>query len=184
MTVTAPRQTPDAQRAHATFTALLWSLAHPGRRRTPPGPDPFLDVVQALLDLEVGAYSPDPSLGVALLERGAHFRPPEDADYLLYRVWTSEVLDDLAGAKVGTPLEPDDSATIFLPARVDAPDAQSWRLTGPGVQGTLDVRVAGIPEEFLALRAAVCRFPLGWDVFLLDGPQVLGLPRTTTIEVL
>jgi len=33
------------------------------------------------------------------------------------------------------------------------------------------------------LREQICRFPLGWDTLLVAADRVLGLPRTTQIEV-
>jgi alpha-D-ribose 1-methylphosphonate 5-triphosphate synthase subunit PhnH len=34
------------------------------------------------------------------------------------------------------------------------------------------------------MRTALCRYPAGFDLFLICGAQVIGLPRSTTIEVL
>jgi len=47
----------------------------------------------------------------------------------------------------------------------------------------IDIRLASIPDPFWALRAQICRYPLGWDVLLVAGDRVVGLPRTTQIEV-
>ncbi|WP_368518087.1 phosphonate C-P lyase system protein PhnH [Rhizobium sp.] len=34
------------------------------------------------------------------------------------------------------------------------------------------------------MRAKAIRYPLGWDLYLVDGRRLLGIPRSTTIEVL
>jgi alpha-D-ribose 1-methylphosphonate 5-triphosphate synthase subunit PhnH len=61
---------------------------------------------------------------------------------------------------------------------------QRLRLTGPGIETFAEVALDGIAPAFWAMRAALCRYPAGFDLFLICGAQVIGLPRSTTIEVL
>jgi alpha-D-ribose 1-methylphosphonate 5-triphosphate synthase subunit PhnH len=60
----------------------------------------------------------------------------------------------------------------------------TWlELEGPGIQSKTSLWVDGIPHEFWTLRAEKCSYPLGWDIFLVSGNRVIGLPRTTRLEV-
>ncbi|WP_145720206.1 phosphonate C-P lyase system protein PhnH [Mesorhizobium tianshanense] len=34
------------------------------------------------------------------------------------------------------------------------------------------------------MRARAIRYRLGWDLYLVDGDRVVGIPRSTKIEVL
>jgi alpha-D-ribose 1-methylphosphonate 5-triphosphate synthase subunit PhnH len=58
-------------------------------------------------------------------------------------------------------------------------------LTGPGVDGTARLGIAGVPVEVVEALAAVNqRFPLGVDTFLVAaGGQAAGLPRSTRVRV-
>jgi alpha-D-ribose 1-methylphosphonate 5-triphosphate synthase subunit PhnH len=58
------------------------------------------------------------------------------------------------------------------------------RLTGPGIETALDIAIGGVDAALWPLRAARCRYPAGFDLFLIDGSRVMGLPRSTQIEVL
>ncbi len=59
------------------------------------------------------------------------------------------------------------------------------QLRGPGVDGTRRVLVEGAGRElFEALSGANSAFPIGIDTWLVDKEgRVVGLPRSTTIEV-
>ena len=182
-TVTAPIPTPTERRSQATFQALLRSLSSPGRLQSLEG-DPYSSVAEALLDLEVGCFINDTSLVGPVRQSGARLVGCPDADYLFYRRWDAGTLADLERARTGTSLAPDESATLLLPALLDGAGS-SFILTGPGVNGSLNVQVGDVPDLFWTLRAAACRFPLGWDVLFIDESAglVLGLPRTTHVEV-
>lgn len=177
----APLPTPAERRSQATFQAVLWSLSYPGRLQSLEG-DPFESVAEALLDLEVRFSTPDASLSAYLSRTGARPASPGEAEYLLFPRWTAEVLDHLRQAKTGTPLAPDESATLLLPAVLNGA-GPTFTLSGPGVDGSLNVQIGDIPPAFWALRVAACRFPLGWDTLLLDPASglLLGLPRTTRV---
>jgi alpha-D-ribose 1-methylphosphonate 5-triphosphate synthase subunit PhnH len=182
-TMTAPIPAPAERRSQATFQALLWCLSFPGRLQTLEG-DPYPNVAESLLDLEVGCFTADASLVGLLRPTGARLVGSSEADYLFFRRWDAGTLADLGQARVGTPLAPDESATLLLPALLNG-TGRTFTLSGPGVDVSLDMQIGGVPGTFWALREAACQFPLGWDVFLIDGPAglILGLPRTTRVEV-
>lgn len=84
-------------------------------------------------------------------------------------------------------LYPDQAATLFVGCALGNAEAGEsptiLKLTGPGIQGERYFRVSGLPAEFWALRERAARFPLGWDVFLVDATgKVIGLPRSTRID--
>ncbi|MFN8529820.1 MAG: phosphonate C-P lyase system protein PhnH [Anaerolineae bacterium] len=175
---THPPYTPSEALARETFLALMWSLSYPGRIHTLPdsGP-PFESIAHALLDLETTFYTPEAALANVLAHNGARAFPPETAAYHFYPAVTD--LASIRAASVGTLLYPDRSATLFVDCTLNADDGDLFILTGPGINGETRVRVAGLPREFWAIREQRCRFPLGWDVYLIDQSRVIGLPRST-----
>ena len=61
--------------------------------------------------------------------------------------------------------------------------ALRMRFTGPGIDGARDMMIA-LPPEFWAMRERLCAYPEGFDLLLVDGRAVIGIPRSTQIEVL
>jgi alpha-D-ribose 1-methylphosphonate 5-triphosphate synthase subunit PhnH len=179
-----PRPTAAELRSHATFTALMWALSYPGRPQPlPDGGAPAMPLIaEALVDLETSWFTNDPDLRAALARTGGMARPVTEALYQFYPALDGAALDALAAAPAGSDLYPDESATLVIGCALGAGPA--LRLRGPGIPDVATLRVGGLPAAFWPLRAQVCRFPLGWDVLLVAGRQVVGLPRTTRIEVL
>lgn len=89
----------------------------------------------------------------------------------------------------GTSESPEHSATLI----VDVPTLAvghandgglHLRLRGPGIATHTDVSVSGLDAAFWQARAALApRFPAGLDLLIAAGDTVLGLPRTTQVEV-
>jgi alpha-D-ribose 1-methylphosphonate 5-triphosphate synthase subunit PhnH len=92
---------------------------------------------------------------------------------------TVNLLHDL---RLGSDLHPEDGATLVVTAKIGEGDA--LRLTGPGVDGQVDVTIGGVPKQVWQVRAQIMRYPMGFEMFVIDGARVLGLPRSTRIEVL
>ncbi|WP_026927832.1 phosphonate C-P lyase system protein PhnH [Granulicoccus phenolivorans] len=97
---------------------------------------------------------------------------------------------DLAALDAGTALRPHTASMLCqqveqLSTDPATPTAATWTLRGPGIDGTTTVGVTGPDVGFVAARAAVTAdFPRGVDMFLIStAGDVLGLPRTTRIEV-
>ena len=187
---TAPIQTPLEARAHATFDALMRALSYPGRpqalkledRRTP-----FTAIAEALLDLEVTAFSTEQLLEADLRATGAKLVALERAEYVFMPYLTEAQLPLLQRVNRGSTLTPDDAATLVIGAsfaRKPLESAQQLRLRGPGIKDSLEVQIGGLPREFWRVREAVIAFPIGWDVFFVDSNQILGLPRTTAVELI
>jgi alpha-D-ribose 1-methylphosphonate 5-triphosphate synthase subunit PhnH len=181
-----PIFTPLEQKTQAVFAALMWSLSRPGQIRTLPDtaaayPDNFIAIGDTLLDLETSFYTPNATLGHALSRTTARPEQPDRAAYHFYPTFDETQLDALAQAAIGTMLYPDQAAIIILSAKLD--QGFLLELTGPGIQAKADIRVGGLPEQIWTLREQKRRYPLGWDMFLVDDTRVIGLPRTTYIEV-
>lgn len=177
-----PPYTPAEARSRETFLALMWALSYPGRIHSLPQTPNSLELIgETLLDLETSFYTPDAALHMALSQSGARALPVEVAAYQFYPVLSDAILAEIARASVGTLLYPDTSATLIFPAVFDSGISMKWR--GPGIDGVRSVQLEGIPPEFWALRASACRFPLGWDIYFADGPQLIGLPRSIQVTI-
>ena len=190
--MTTPIYTPDEQSTRETFLALMWALSYPGQlRKLPPNTDAQMRVPteaqlsltligEALLDLESSYYTPDTALANVLGRTGARAFSADNAAYHFYPTLDDAALTGIGNASVGTMLRPDESATIIVGCAFASGSVLRWR--GPGVRGDAVVRLGGVPARFWALRNRAIRYPLGWDVYFVDGNRVIGLPRTTVVE--
>lgn len=164
-----------------TFLALMNAFAYPGRQFVLPDlGDPFALIAETLLDLETSAFTPHEALRGMLTATGARLLPPEAAAYHFYTAVDRVALEGIAAASPGVMTHPDTAATLII-GGCSFTDGDRWTLSGPGIRGTLSIRLSGPPVELWALRASRSRYPLGWDIYLLSGCTVIGLPRTTII---
>ena len=172
---------PDAAeaRCNATFEALMWSMARPGDVRELPEAG-MAQIVEALIDRECVAYADSADLGQKIADSGARLGEPADADHLFLDSLDG-ASETLAAIRCGSALYPDDGATLV--AQVAHGAGQRLRLTGPGIDGARDMAIA-LPPAFWALREQLCAYPEGFDLLLVDGRSVIGIPRSTQIEVL
>jgi alpha-D-ribose 1-methylphosphonate 5-triphosphate synthase subunit PhnH len=172
---------PDAfeTRTNATFEALMWALSRPGTVQNLPAPG-MTGIAEALLDRECRVFCDDPALADRIATFGAAQVALPLADHCFFSLDSG--LDRLAQVAVGSALYPDDGATLVAEARFGT--GQRLRLTGPGIETFVEVALDRIAPGFWAMRAALCHYPAGFDLFLICGAQVIGLPRSTTIEVL
>jgi len=183
MPVLAAVPVPDAfeARTNATFEALMWALSRPGTVQVLPAPG-MAGIAETLLDRECAAFCDDPALAGAIASFGAALVPVAGADHAFLALADGEGLARLAAVPVGSDLYPDGGATVVAQARFGV--GQRLRLTGPGIETFTDIAVGGLAGGIWPLRAARCRYPAGFDLFLICGAQVIGLPRSTHIEVL
>lgn len=173
---------PDAAeaRANATFEALIWSISRPGEVRDM-GAAGFAPVMEALLDLECTAYADSPEALDAIVATGAEATGDvPSADHVF--VGNADNLPRvLASARRGSSLYPDDGATIIIMSAIG--EGQRLRLTGPGIPGSREVCLS-LPSQVWGIRETLCLYPEGFDLFIVDGPRVVGIPRSTQVEVL
>lgn len=192
MTSTAPPPTfaPTLSEAEArnrqTFLALMWSLSHPGRIHEFDAsqkhlPDNLAAIGDCLLDLETTFFTPDPLLARRLEQTTARPAPAEEAAYHFYPQVRGQDLDAIKRAPVGDMLYPDRAATLILGCSLA--QGMELMLSGPGIKTQKSIRVHYLPTDLWALRKQTLRYPIGWDMFLVDKNRVMGIPRTTLIEV-
>lgn len=181
MSMLAAVPVPDAfeARTNATFEALMWALSRPGTVQVLPTSG-VAGIAEALLDRECRVFCDDPALADRIDSLGAARVDLKLADHCF--VSLDAALERLAHIAVGSALYPDDGATLVAQARFGT--GQRLRLSGPGIETAAEISLDGIAPAFWAMRAALCRYPAGFDLFLICGTQVIGLPRSTTIEVL
>lgn len=89
---------------------------------------------------------------------------------------------------LGTAVQPEYSTTLIIDVSAmdigTQGDGLPLRLRGPGIQTHTDITVAGLSPAFWQARAALApRFPAGLDLLLAANDTVLGIPRTTQVEV-
>lgn len=83
----------------------------------------------------------------------------------------------------GAPETPEDAATLFIrvPSLTEG-EPHAWR--GPGIESEKSVAIAGLRRDFWRERAALtAHFPCGIDCYFVAGGALVGLPRTTQVEV-
>lgn len=166
-------------RTNATYEALMWALSRPGMARTLPSAGQA-GIIEALIDRECAIYSDDDLLAQVAKRTGAKITSPETADHLFLS--QAPAPNTLGRLSQGSDLHPEDGATLVIPASFNGD--YRLRLTGPGVDGDLEIPLGGIPAQFWAERKMVMRYPMGFEIFLIDQDRVIGLPRSTEIEVL
>ncbi|WP_299373813.1 phosphonate C-P lyase system protein PhnH [uncultured Tateyamaria sp.] len=174
-----PAPSSSETRDNTAFDALLWALSRPGLPRSLPEPGEA-SIIAALLDRECRVHSADPLLMPEIMRTGAELTDIEHADHVF--LGTMAGIEPLVQIATGSDFYPDDGATIIIRARLGT--GQTLRLTGPGVDGSVTVQVDGLPDGFWAARMSHMRYPMGFELFLLDEDQVIGVPRSTTVEVL
>lgn len=174
-------------RTREAFLALMWALSYPGRPQLLPLVMKDLRtacgvIADALLDSETTYFSADVESAEAAAHTGARLRAAPEADYAFLCVTSEAWLQSFAELSPGELEYPDRGATAIVLFPAGRP-TQRARLTGPGIDGSVEVDIPEVPMEFWDLRRSHIRYPLGVDVFLVCAGAVVGLPRTTEVTV-
>ncbi|MEM9797105.1 MAG: phosphonate C-P lyase system protein PhnH [Pseudomonadota bacterium] len=172
-----PAPSADDLRDAAAFAAVLGALSKPGTIHDLPE-DGEGTIVAALLDRECRVHAA-PEFAEAVALTGATSVPLERCDHAL--LGAREDADWVARAPNGSQLHPEGGATVIL--RAGLGQGTRLRLTGPGIDGAADVAIDAAPGLWAA-RAGAIRYPLGFDLLLIDGNHLMGVPRSTNVEVL
>lgn len=181
----------DSQRA---FRAVLDAMANPGRIVTLPtvAEAPLglasgtVAVALTLLDFETPLWLPAHLRGAAA-ESYLVFHcscPIVDnaLDALLAVITDPAAMPPLSGFAPGADQFPERSATLIIQVE-GLRGGAGWRLTGPGVKGTGNLGIDGLPGGFATgLRANTALYPLGLDFIFTCGDKLAALPRTTRVE--
>lgn len=167
------------------FRSSLEALSRPGETKelTPLFGSGLLAMASVLLYAEVSHfYSGKLDFDLIRALCGSPVHEKKDADYLFFDSLQEE---HLHGVKTGSPENPDSNSTLIFSALDESEYSLRVRLSGPGINGSKDITLPAA-EEFIAKLAKINEsFPMGIDLFIVDrNDKLLGLPRTTQIEVL
>lgn len=174
--------------AQSGFRAVLEAMSRPGRvQALPPGltpPAPLQPATAAVLltlaDAETPVFS---DAGTAAAEwlrfhAGCPLVASPAAATFLCVTGTPPALEEIG---LGTDEAPQDGATLVLQVAA-LREGGALRLSGPGIEREHRLHVEGLPEGFLAARAALAPlYPRGMDVILCAGTRIAALPRTTHV---
>jgi alpha-D-ribose 1-methylphosphonate 5-triphosphate synthase subunit PhnH len=178
----------DAQRV---FRRVLKAMSRPGQiialDRLPDAPAPLSGgaaaIALTLFDLDTPVWlSPElrqASAAYISFHTGAPLTSAiGSASFVLASGGSLPALEEMG---VGDLEYPERAATLIL--QVDqVRHGPGRRLRGPGVVDHVDISVDGLAEEFwAAFHANHHKFPLGFDVLLVAGESILGLPRTIAV---
>ncbi|WP_203074235.1 phosphonate C-P lyase system protein PhnH [Falsiroseomonas ponticola] len=172
--------------SQAAFRAVLEAMSRPGRvQRMPVPPEVPEGIGPAAAAVLLALADADTPVRLAAgpaAEAWIRFHTGARAAAVAEAAFVLDPEARLPDLDCGTEEEPERGATLVLPVDGLA-EGSGWRLSGPGIQGTHRLAVAGAPPGFLADWAASRgRFPRGVDVILCAGDQVAALPRGVTIE--
>ena len=194
--------THEAFGSQAMFRVALEALSHPGRCMTvshdaevpQTGHPASAALLLALLDTDCTLWL-SPSLAnsdaAAWLRFHTGCQLVNNAEQAMFAwVAAGDAMPALVSFSQGSDNAPDQSATCvldlpLLDAKASRESiAAQWALKGPGIQDVNHLSVGGLAADFLAQWAANhASFPRGVDLFLASAQQLVGLPRTTSIQL-
>lgn len=181
--------------AQQAFRCLLDAMSRPGSLQSlpfelsaPAGLQPALTaLLLALADRDTPLWLPPELRSDAA---GEHLRfhagcplvaEMGKAQFLMLQ--NLNALPTLDALRLGDAAYPDRSATLFIEVDALQVGEGTLRLRGPGIQGETRIEVAGWSASSQAfVQDNRRRFPLGVDLVLCAGRQLLALPRTTLID--
>jgi len=179
----------DAQRI---FRAVLAALSRPGVPQTladlPQAPLPLCvasgAVLLALADYETAVWlqssSPEACAWLRFHCGAPLVDTPTEAVFAV--IDQPHTMPPLAAFAQGLPEYPDRSATLIVHSTGFSD--RGLRLTGPGIAGECRLGVEGLaPEFWRAWRSQQAHAPLGVDLLFVNGDSVLGMPRSTRVDV-
>jgi alpha-D-ribose 1-methylphosphonate 5-triphosphate synthase subunit PhnH len=198
----APGLADPVHGAQPVFRAVLDAMARPGRivavpkdvlAAPPPAPlgRAAASVLLTLCDIDTPLWLDTRTHAGAADYLRFHCGAPLVADPSAARFAVAAEASDLPpldAFDLGSDEYPDRSATLVV--EVSALAAATGRLggttltlSGPGIAGTAELTVIGLPGGFWAQRAALAPlFPRGLDVVLTCGDHLAALLRTTWAE--
>ncbi|MGJ8528922.1 phosphonate C-P lyase system protein PhnH [Maritalea sp.] len=182
--------------SQASFRATMDAMARPGKIVDSPKPITApapLNPTMAMLTLtlcdfdstvwldENLAQNDDARKFIAFHTSAPIVESKKDAQFALISEPT--LIGNLSDFALGTDEYPDRSTTLII--QVDALANQNdVRLSGPGIEFTTDLNVAGLPNDFWTQAQANNQlFPRGLDFIFATDSQLACLPRSTKINL-
>jgi alpha-D-ribose 1-methylphosphonate 5-triphosphate synthase subunit PhnH len=188
--VPAPGWADPVHDAQQTFRGALEALSRPGRiqrigaaieRVALGGAQARLLLALCDEDTPVWWQEPAPTLAQWLRFHTGARSVAEPAQAAFAVVTAPAELPELHRFRCGSLQAPEQGCTLL----VEVPALRgglALQARGPGIQDSVDIAVAGLPEGFWAeWQASHAAFPQGVDIFFTCGDALLGLPRTTRI---
>ena len=184
-----PAYTPEDERTRAVFYTLMNALCRPSELQTlaisntDESCESFSEaavcIAETLFDRETRFFADNTQLSTKIAAKCGIPSSMNQAEYVFASEWNDSLMQELESLPLGDHLFPDRSATIFI--RGTNQKDQVYTLQGPGIEGQNICHFGGIPEAFWDLRNAKRTYPIGWDIYVLTGNQILGIPRSTNI---
>lgn len=172
-----------------TFLALLNAQCSPGQATGPVptaslGADASVDSAAAVL---LALLDPTTSLAVEgqpaenfdwlYVATGAAVAPVSQADFVLS---THNLSGVVAAAKRGTAEQPELGATVLFAG--DSAHA-AVTISGPGIEQPMQTTVPMSAAVIAARAVANAAYPMGVDVVIARGDQLIAFPRSTRISM-
>lgn len=85
--------------------------------------------------------------------------------------------------KNGTIYRPEESATLILLCPNLGGGMSNWMLSGPGIERVTVLKADSHLGAWLDWRSGLVTYPQGVDMILAGNQGVVGIPRTTNVEV-
>lgn len=174
---------------HRTFRTVLQAMSHPGKVHQLPEFDSedtaVIELLHCLIDNETQvAVLGDERLAEDLVRGcGCRLRAVSEADFIV--VAPGANTSPLDSCRRGDMLYPDQGATVVFLVDGLAEGDDGILLRGPGINGSIRLRVSGLAEGELARLARLNgEFPLGVDAMLLvrrRRGRLACIPRSTRI---
>lgn len=175
------------------FRQVLTALSEPGSlQQFPPREAPAqlngaaYQVCLALLDAETPLWIA-PALKTSAVVSALRFHCGcplvDEPGQAVFALTTADEVGDLGRFAQGSDEYPDRSTTVI----VQVPGLEQgggWRLRGPGINGERRIGIAGLGASWpTQIARNHARFPCGVDLLFTAGDALMGLPRTTQVEV-
>jgi alpha-D-ribose 1-methylphosphonate 5-triphosphate synthase subunit PhnH len=172
----------------ACFRAVLDAMARPGQVRAVAGvsaPEPLCRAAAAVLLTLVDQETPlwlDPDAEVARSWIAFHTGAPPSAPPSAGGFVMALSLPELTALPNGTDEMPETSATVILQVSALG-SGRRILLEGPGLRQPTEMRVDGLPNEFVTIwQQNHALFPRGVDLILCAGDHLAALPRSVTVK--
>ena len=171
--------------AALAFRAVLEAMSRPGSVQQAAGSRPPKPLGIAAGAVALTLCDHDTSIWLAPELAGQDVRdwfafhtgaPLVDRPAARFAFGSWEAMRPVSDFAIGSSEYPDRSATLVVEV---ADLGVQHRLTGPGIQTFAQ---ATVPDPAVFAENHVL-FPLGWDAILTCGDRIVGLPRTTRVEV-
>jgi alpha-D-ribose 1-methylphosphonate 5-triphosphate synthase subunit PhnH len=178
--------------SQAAFRLVMDAMAQPGRivdlghAVQPPAPlEPAAaSFLATLADYDTPVWFEDSGADTVASWLTFHSGAPvaKDSSLASFAVLSkSSLVDSWHKFATGSLSYPDRSATLLLPVE-SLRDGTPLTIRGPGIETVAIIAPRGLPDGFTETIASnAARYPLGFDLLLICGSELLALPRTTRL---